>query len=66
MAQETDLERISRLIAEVEEQQFLLLGLDPEPAVTPAMETTLAELSEEKHRLEEELADVWAKHCSKC
>jgi len=66
MAEETDLDRISRLIAEVEEQEFLLLGLDPHPVMTPEAETTLLALQEEKSRLEEELTEVWAKHCNQC
>jgi hypothetical protein len=66
MAEETDLDRISRLIAEVEEQEFLLLGLDPHPVMTPTAEASLLSLQEEKSRLEEELAEVWAKHCNQC
>ena len=66
MAEETDLDRISRLIAEVEEQEFLLFGLDPHPVMSPDAEAMLLTLQEEKSRLEEELAEVWAKHCNQC
>ncbi len=66
MAEENDLDRISRLIAEVEEQEFLLLGLDPHPVMSPDAEATLLAFREEKVRLEEELVEVWVKHCSQC
>ncbi len=64
---ESDLDRISRLITEVGEQEFLLLGLDSDPSqANPGVESALLALREEKGLLEEELAEVWAKHCSKC
>jgi len=64
--QESDLDRISRLIAEVDEQEFLLAGLDPHPVAAPTIESALLALREEKNRLEEELAELWAKHCNQC
>ena len=65
--EESDLDRISRLITEVDEQEFLLLGLDSDPRqANPGVESALLALREEKSLLEEELAEVWAKHCSKC
>ena len=65
--EESDLDRISRLITEVDEQEFLLLGLDANPTqANPGVESALLALREEKSQLEEELAEVWAKHCSKC
>jgi hypothetical protein len=63
---ESDLDRISRLIAEVDEQEFLLVGLDPHPVASPTIESALLALREEKNRLEEELAELWAKHCNQC
>ena len=64
--EENDLDRIARLIGEVDEQEFLLLGLDPQPVASPEIEAALIALHEEKSRLEEELAAVWAKHCNQC
>jgi hypothetical protein len=64
--EESDLDRISRLIAEVDEQELLLVGLDPQPVASPTIESALLALREEKNRLEEELAELWAKHCNQC
>jgi len=63
--EELDLERISQLIAELDGEEFLLTGLDAAPA-TPEVELTLATLREQRAQLEEELAVVWAKRCSRC
>ena len=64
--EESDLDRITRLIGEVDEQEFLLLGLDPQPVASPEVEAALLALHERKSELEEELAAVWAKHCNQC
>jgi hypothetical protein len=67
-AEESDLDRVARLIAELDGEAFLLTGLDPTPsqAASPEIELALAAIRERRSELEEELADVWAKHCSKC
>jgi hypothetical protein len=62
---ESDLERVERLIVELDGEQFLLTGLDPAPA-TPEVELALANLRERRARLEAELEEVWAKHCNQC
>jgi hypothetical protein len=64
----SDLERVERLIAELDSEEFLLTGLDPTPSEAPSPEITLAlaGLRERRTLLEEELAEVWAKHCSQC
>jgi len=66
--EENDLDRVARLIAELDGEEFLLIGLDPTPsqAVSPGIELALATIRERRAELEEELADVWARHCSKC
>jgi hypothetical protein len=66
--EENDLDRISRLIAELDSEEFLLTGLDPLPSSPPSTEIELAliALHERRTQLEEELAEVWAKHCSRC
>lgn len=61
----SDLERVEQLIAELDGEEFLLMGLDAGPA-TPAIEGALAALHERRKRLEEELEEVWAKHCNQC
>ena len=63
--EESDLDRVARMIAELDGEEFLLTGLDPSPA-TPEIETTLIAIREQRAQLEEELAEVWAKTCSKC
>ncbi|HEY4380447.1 MAG TPA: hypothetical protein VGN01_08890 [Acidobacteriaceae bacterium] len=63
--EETDLDRVGRLIAELDGEEFLLTGLDPAPA-SPEIEMALIALREQRARLEEELAEVWAKTCGKC
>jgi hypothetical protein len=63
--EESDLDRVARMIAELDGEEFLLTGLDPSP-VTPEIETTLIAIREQRAQLEEELAEVWAKTCSKC
>lgn len=65
---ESDLERVTRLIAELDSEEFLLTGLDPSPsqAPSPEIEVALLALRERRSELEEELAEVWAKHCSQC
>ena len=67
-AEESDLDRVARLIAELDSEEFLLTGLDPTPSqvASPEIELALAALRERRNELEEELAEVWAKHCSKC
>ena len=62
---ESDLERVEQLIAELDGEEFLLTGLDAGPA-TPAMELALAGLRERRVRLEQELEEVWARHCNQC
>ena len=66
--EESDLDRVARLIAELDGQESLLMGLDPSPSLvaTPEIELALADLREQRIRLEEELAEVWAKRCSQC
>ena len=61
----SDLERVEELIAELDGEEFLLTGLDPAP-VTPEIELALADLRARRARLEEELEEVWAKHCNQC
>jgi hypothetical protein len=64
---ESELERIGQLIAELESEESLLLGLDADPTlVNPVVESALFELRERRSLLEQELAEVWAKHCSHC
>jgi hypothetical protein len=64
--EESDLDRVARLIAELDGQESLLMGFDPSPVTTPEIELALADLREQRSRLEEELAEVWAKRCSQC
>ena len=66
--EESDLDRVARLIAELDGQESLLMGLDPSPSLvaTPEIELALAALREQRILLEEELAEVWAKRCSQC
>ena len=66
--QESDLDRIVRLISEVDGEEFLLTGLDPSPSQTPSpgIELARAAIREQRALLLEELAQVWAKTCSKC
>jgi hypothetical protein len=63
---ESDLERVAQLIAELDGEEFLLTGLDPLPIASPQIELSLAAIRERRAELEEELAEVWAKTCSKC
>ena len=63
--EESDLDRVARMIAELDGEEFLLTGLDPLPP-TPEIETALIAIREQRAQLEEELAEVWAKTCSKC
>jgi hypothetical protein len=66
--EESDLDRVARLIAELDGEEFLLTGLDPSPSQvpTPEIELALLAIREQRSRLEEELAEVWAKKCSQC
>ena len=64
--EESDLERVARLIAELDGEEFLLTGLEASPVASPEIELALAAIRERRARLEEELAEVWAKQCSKC
>jgi hypothetical protein len=64
--EESDLDRVARLIAELDGEEFLLTGLDPSPIASPQIELALAAIRERRADLEEELAEVWAKTCSKC
>jgi hypothetical protein len=61
----SDLERVVQLIAELDSEEFLLAGLDAGPA-TPAKELALAGLRERRAELEQELEEVWARHCNQC
>jgi hypothetical protein len=63
--EESDLDRVARMIAELDGEEFLLAGLDPLPP-TPEIAVALTALQEKRAQLEEELADVWAKTCNKC
>jgi len=63
---ESDLERVARLIEELDGEESLLTGLDPSPIASPQIELALAAIRERRAELEEELAEVWAKTCSKC
>ena len=63
---ESDLERVARLIEELDGEEFLLTGLDASPVVSPQIELSLAAIRERRAELEEELAEVWARTCSKC
>jgi hypothetical protein len=64
----SDLDRVARLIAELDGEESLLTGLDPSPSSAPSPEIVLAlaAIREQRALLEEELAEVWAKTCSKC
>ena len=64
--EEQDFERISQLIAELDGEEFLLTGIDAGVVATPEIELALIALQEQRARLEEELAEVWARRCSKC
>ncbi len=66
--EESDLDRVARLIAELDGEEFLLTGLDPSPSqfASPEIELALVAIREQRSLLEEELAEVWAKTCSKC
>jgi hypothetical protein len=66
--EESDLDRVARMIAELDGEAFLLTGLEASPGQTasPEIELALAAIREQRSALEEELAEVWAKHCSKC
>ncbi len=61
----SDLERVEQLIAELDGEEFLLTGFDPSPT-TPEIELALADLRDRRKRLEEELEEVWARHCNQC
>jgi hypothetical protein len=61
----SDLERVEQLIAELDGEEFLLTGLDPAPA-TPEIELALADLRTRRKQIEEELEEVWARHCNQC
>jgi hypothetical protein len=63
---ESDLERVAGLIDELDGEEFLLTGLDPSPIASPQIELALAAIRERRAELEEELAEVWARTCSKC
>ncbi len=63
---ENDLDRVARLIEELDGEEFLLTGLDPSPIASPEIELALAAIRERRTELEEELAEVWARTCSKC
>lgn len=65
---ESDLDRVAQLIAELDGEEFLLMGLDASPSqtATPEIELALVAIREQRIRLEEELAEVWAKRCSRC
>jgi hypothetical protein len=63
--EESDLDRVARMIAELDGEEFLLTGLDPLPP-TPEIAVALTAIQEKRAHLEEELADVWAKTCNKC
>ena len=63
---EDDLDRVARLIAEVDWAESLLTGIDPSASLTPESEAALVALHERRSALEEELAEVWAKKCSQC
>ena len=64
--EEQDFERISELIAQLDSEEFLLTGLEVGGGVSPEVELALVALHEQRARLEEELAEVWARRCSKC
>jgi hypothetical protein len=64
--QETDLERVGRLIDELDGEEFLLTGLDPLPVASPQIELALTAIRERRAELEEELAEVWARTCNRC
>ncbi len=64
--EESDLDRVARLIAELDSQEALLMGFDPSPVATPEIGLALADLREQRSQLEEELVEVWAKRCSRC
>lgn len=63
---ESELDRVVRLIGEVDWAESLLGGIDPSPVLTPESEAALAALRVRRAELEEELAEVWARQCSKC
>ncbi len=66
--EESDLDRVARLIAELDGEEFLLMGLEASPSQisTPEIKLALVAIREQRIRLEEELAEVWAKRCSRC
>ena len=65
-SEEQDLERIGELIAALDSEESLLLGFDASPVASPAAESALLELRQRRSDLEEELAVVWARRCSRC
>ena len=64
--EEQDFERISELIAQLDSEEFLLTGLEVGGGASPQVELALVALRDQRVRLEEELAEVWARRCSKC
>jgi hypothetical protein len=66
--EESDLDRVARLIAELDGEEFLQTGLEASPgqAASPEIELALVAIRERRAELEQELAEVWAKTCSKC
>ena len=64
--EEQDYERISELIAQLDGEEFLLTGLEVGGGASPQIELALVALRDQRARLEEELAEVWARRCSKC
>ena len=66
--EESDLDRVARLIAELDGQESLLMGLEPSPSLvaTPEIELAMAALRVQRILLEEERAEVGAKRCSQC
>jgi hypothetical protein len=65
-SEENELDRVANMIAELDGEAFLLNGLDFGGSPSPQIELALAAIREQRSQLEEELAEVWAKHCSKC
>lgn len=61
--EQSELDRISELLADLDAEESLILGFDPDPSNSSL---AVHSLRERRAALEEELADLWARHCNQC
>ena len=65
---ESDFDRLTRQIAELDLQESELLGLNPSKPEVPSPDTelALAAIREQRRGLKEELAALWARRSNRC